>query len=76
MILSEGRKRSVSSELEDDSAFCLRFPMVSSSLYVIFDKRNSVYRWLAVEQLPTADTCFARAAEFDRYTVENVWRTY
>ena len=72
MILSEARKRSVSSALDYDSAFWLRFLRTfSSSLSVFFDKRTALYRWLAVEPTAAADTCYARAAELERYTPEN-----
>ena len=67
MLKSEGRKRSGSSELETDSAFFLRIPMISSSNSVHLEKRYLPHRRFAVEQLTTTDTCYARAAEFGRY---------
>jgi len=65
MILSEGRKRSVSSMPGKDSAFYLRLPKRSSGRSAFYDQRELILQRAAVEQLPSADTCFARAAEVE-----------
>jgi len=67
MILSEGRKRSVSSVLGKDSAFYLRLAKCSSGRSAFYDQRELILQRAAVEQHTTADTCFARAAELHSY---------
>ena len=65
MILSERRKRSVSSLLDNDSAFFFHSPMFSSGLSEFYDQRKSIIQMSAVEQLHTVDTCCVRATEVD-----------
>ncbi|TCK18571.1 hypothetical protein DFR30_1850 [Thiogranum longum] len=72
MILSEGRKRCVSSVLGKDSAFCLRLPKCSSGQSAFYDQRKLILQRVAVEQRTTADTCFARAAELHRYVARTL----
>ena len=72
MILSEGRKRCVSSVLGKDSAFCLRLPKCSSGQSVFYDQRKLILQRVAVEQLTAADTCFARAAVLHRYVLKYI----